>query len=130
MDRLTARFAFMLGLCCYFLGSVLAISANSHALFIAYVAAILYGTGFGWTFICMTTITAHYYGPAAYPRLSGLVMLVTAIFCSPAGFIAGKLFEVYGNYMLAFELNMVIAAAGIIALFFATMPVPPRLVQR
>jgi MFS family permease len=130
MDRVPARFAFMMGLCCFFLGSVLAISANSHALWIAYIAAILYGTGFGWTFTCMTTITAHYYGPAAYPRLSGLVMLVTAIFCSPAGFIGGKLFDVYGSYTLAFELNMVIAAAGMIALFFATMPVPPPVKQR
>ena len=130
MDRLPARFAFMLGLCCYFVGSVLAISANSHALWMVYFAAILYGTGFGWTFICMTTITAHYYGPAAYPRLSGLVMLVTAIFCSPAGFIGGKLFDVYGSYTLAFELNMVLAALGMIALFFATMPIQPRLAHR
>jgi MFS family permease len=130
MDRLPARFAFMLGLSCYLLGSVLAIGANSHALWIAFIAAILYGTAFGWTFICMTTITAHYYGAAAYPKLSGMVMLITAIFCSPAGFIGGRLFDVYGNYRLPFELNMILAAAGMIALFFATMPVPPRLVQR
>jgi MFS family permease len=130
MDRLAARYAFMLGLCCYFLGSVLAISVNSHALLIVYIAAILYGTGFAWTFTCMTTVTAHYYGAAAYPKLSGLVMLVTAIFCSPAGFIGGRLFDVYGNYRVAFELNMVLAAAGIIALFFAAMPVPPRPAER
>jgi MFS family permease len=130
MDRLTARFAFMMGLCCYFFGSVLAISVNFHALIIAYVAAILYGTGFGWTFVCLNTSTAHFYGPSAFPKLNGLALLLTAVFCSPAGFIGGKLFDVYGNYTLAFELNMVVAAGGIVALFFATMPMPPRFEQR
>jgi MFS family permease len=127
MDRLTARYAFMLGLCCYFLGSVLAIRVDPHALWIAYVAAILYGTGFGWTFICMNTATGHFYGPSAFPKLNGMAMLLTALFCSPAGFIGGKLFDLHGNYTLAFEINILIAAAGILALFFATMPAPPAM---
>jgi MFS family permease len=127
MDRLTARYAFMLGLCCYFLGSVLAIRVDPHALWIAYVAAILYGTGFGWTFICMNTATGNFYGPSAFPKLNGMAMLLTAVFCSPAGFIGGKLFDLYGNYTLAFEINILIAAAGIIALFFAQMPTPPAM---
>jgi MFS family permease len=130
MDRLTARFAFMMGLCCYFAGSMLAISVNSHALLIAYIAAILYGVGFGWTFVCLNTSTAHFYGPSAFPKLNGLALLLTAIFCSPAGVIGGKLFDIYGNYTLAFELNMLVAAGGIVALSFATMPVPPQIVER
>jgi MFS family permease len=126
MDRLRARTAFMLGLCCYFVGSVLAISVNSQALWIAYLAAVLYGIGFGWTFICMNTATAHFFGPLAFPELNGMAMLLTAVFCSPAGLIGGRLFDVFGNYTLAFEINMMIAAAGILALIFATMPVPPE----
>lgn len=130
MDRLSARFAFMMGLCCYFVGSVLAISVNSHALLIAYIAAILYGVGFGWTFVCLNTSTAHFFGPFAFPKLNGLALLLTAIFCSPAGVIGGKLFDAYGNYTLAFELNMFVAAVGIVVLCFATMPVPPQIVER
>jgi MFS family permease len=130
MDRLTARFAFMMGLCCYFVGSILAISVNSQALLIAYIAAILYGVGFGWTFVCLNTSTAHFYGPSAFPKLNGLALLLTAIFCSPAGVIGGKLFDIYGNYTLAFEVNMLVAAGGIVALSFATMPVPPQSAER
>lgn len=130
MDRLTARFAFIMGLCCYFVGSMLAMSVNSHSLLIAYIAAILYGVGFGWTFVCLNTSTAHYYGPSAFPKLNGLALLLTAIFCSPAGVIGGKLFDIYGNYTLAFELNMLVAAGGILALCFATMPIPPQIVER
>ena len=125
MDRLAARFAFIMGLCCYFLGSVLALRVTPDALWIAYAAAILYGTGFGWTFVCLNTASGHYYGPAAFPKLNGMSLVLTAIFCSPAGVIGGKLFDIYGNYTTAFRLNMVIAACGILALFFATMPVPP-----
>lgn len=125
MDQWTARMAFIAGLGCYFLGSVLALNVTPHALWIAYFAAILYGTGFGWTFICMNTATAHFYGPLAFPKLNGMAMLLTAIFCSPAGFIGGKLFDIFGNYRLAFEINMMIAAGGILALFFARMPAPP-----
>jgi MFS family permease len=127
MDRMAARYAFMLGLCCYFLGSVLAIRVNPHALWIAYLAAILYGTGFGWTFICVNTATGHFFGPSAFPKLNGLMLLLTAVFCSPAGYIGGKLFDLYGNYTLAFEINILISAAGVVALFFARMPTPPAM---
>src|ERR1700687_1500890 len=85
MDRLVARYAFMLGLCCYFLGSFLAIRVSPDALWIAYNAAILYGTAFGWTFICLNTITGHFYGPAAFPKLSGMLVVISAGLCFPAG---------------------------------------------
>jgi hypothetical protein len=55
--------------------------------------------------------------PAAFPKLNGLALLLTGVFCSPAGFIGGKLFDVYGNYTLAFELNMLVVAGGGVALF-------------
>jgi MFS family permease len=126
MDRMVARYAFMLGLCLYFLGSFLAIQVSPDTLWIAYSAAILYGTAFGWTFICLNTVTGHFYGPAAFPKLNGMVLVLGAVFCSPAGFLGGKLFDIYHSYRLAFELNSLVAAAGIVALFFARMPVPPE----
>jgi MFS family permease len=127
MDRVVARYAFMLGLCLYFLGSFLAIRVSPDALWIAYTAAILYGIAFGWTFICLNTVTGHFYGPAAFPRLNGMLLVIGAVFCSPAGFLGGKLFDTYHSYKLAFELNSLVAAIGIVALFFATMPVPPEM---
>jgi MFS family permease len=126
MDRLAARYAFMLGLCCYFAGSVLALRVHPDAMWIAYTAAIFYGTGFGWTFICLNTMTGHFYGPAAFPKANGLTLLLTGFFCSPAGVIGGKLFDVYGNYRLAFTINMVIAAIAIVGLLFATKPEAPQ----
>jgi len=126
MDAIEGRYAFMLGFCCYFVGSFLAIRVSPEALWIAYTAAILYGTGFGWTFICFNTVTGHYYGPLAFPKVSGMMLLVAAFFCSPAGYLGGKLFDLWQSYKIAFEINSALAAIGIGALFFARMPEPPR----
>lgn len=125
MDRVAARFAFMLGLCCYLAGSVLAVLVDPRAIWISYAAAILYGTGFGWTFVCLNTTTAHFFGPSAFAKLNGLALLLTGVVCAPAGLIGGKLFDFYGNYRAAFGLNMAIAAVGIIAMTIARMPTPP-----
>lgn len=57
MDLMVARYAFILGLCCYFLGSFLAVRVSPGALRIAYNSAMLYGIGFGWSFICLNTVT-------------------------------------------------------------------------
>ena len=126
MDWMVSRYAFVLGLTLYFLGSFLALRVSPGALWIAYSAAVLYGLAFGWTFICLNTVTGHFYGPAAFPKLNGTQLMLGAIFCSPAGFLGGKIFDTYHSYKLAFELNCVIAAIGIVAVFFARMPVPPE----
>lgn len=124
MDKMPARYAFMSGLCCYFAGSLLAMRIGADAIAVAFAAAILYGTGFGWTFICLNTATGHFFGPAAYPKLNGVSLLVGGVLGSPAGFVGGRLFDLYRSYALGFEFNMLIAAIGIIALAFATVPQP------
>ncbi|MBZ5701003.1 MAG: MFS transporter [Acidobacteriia bacterium] len=124
MDKMAARYAFMIGLCCYVIGSTLAMRVNPHALQIAFLAAMFYGMGFGWTFVCANTVTGHFYGPAAFPKVNGMMLLVTGLVCSPAGVIGGKLFDRFGSYKLAFELNILLSLVGITALAFATMPRP------
>lgn len=122
MDRIAARYAFMSGLCCYLAGSLLAM--RIHAVGIAFAAAILYGAAFGWTFICLNTAVAHFFGPKAYPKLNGLNLLVGGLLSSPAGFVGGKLFDLYQSYALGFEVNMLVVALGIVALAFARVPQP------
>lgn len=124
MDVMTARYAFMSGFICYFLGSFLALRISPDTPMIGYVAAVLYGAGFGWTFICLNTCTAHYYGPAAFPKLNGMMLLLTSSLASPAGVIGGRIFDIYGSYDRAFELNVIIAAIGVLAMAFATLPRP------
>ena len=124
MDIMNARVAFVIGLCVYFLGSYLAIIVRSETLILGYVAAVLYGGAYGWTFTCSNTMTAHYYGPKAFPKLYGTMTLLTSCFASPAGYVGGRIFDLYGTYTRAFELNCVLAAIGIVVISFAAMPKP------
>ena len=124
MDTITGRYAFMIGLCIFVIGSFLAIEVNANSLGIAFAAAILYGLAFGWTFTCMNTCTAHFFGTAAFPKLNGTMIMLTSVFGSPASAIGGKMFDVYGSYSRAFELNALLAVIGIVAMAFATMPTP------
>ncbi|HXX70717.1 MAG TPA: MFS transporter [Candidatus Acidoferrum sp.] len=122
VDTMAARWAFTIGLCCYLLGSLAALHAGPGALLIANSAAVLYGLGIGWTFTCMTTCIAHFYGPSAFPKLAGTLLLFTSGGASPAGWVGGKIFDMYGGYARAWQLNIAITVIGIVAILFATMP--------
>lgn len=124
LDVWDSRLVFAIGLSLYFVGSYLAIALRSDTLTIAYAAAVAYGVASGWSLTCLSTVPAHYYGPAAFPKLNGVMTLVTSVLASPAGFVGGKLFDLYGSYTRAFELNCIIAAIGIVAVAFAAMPRP------
>jgi MFS family permease len=122
MDTVNARWAFAIGLCAYLFGSFAALHAAPGAMVLVYAAAILYGLAIGWTFVCMTTCIAHYFGPSAFPKLAGTLLLVTSGGASPAGWVGGKMFDMYGSYQRAWQLNIVITVIGILAILFAAMP--------
>ncbi len=121
-DKMAMRSAFIAGLSFYFI--CLALELRITSTIVAVAAGILYGIAFGWTFVCMNAASAQYFGAAAYAKLNGVNLLVTGLLSSPAGYLGGRLFDLYGNYSRAFELNMLGAAAGIAALAFAKMPQP------
>lgn len=124
MDLLNARVTFVTGMCVYFVGSYLAIIVQADAPWVAYVAALLNGMAYGWAFSSVGTMTAHYFGPQAFPKLYGMMTLLTSCLASPAGAVGGKIADYYGGYARAFELDCVMAAIGIIAVALAVMPKP------
>jgi MFS family permease len=126
MDLMNSRLAFVLGLSVYFIASYLAIIVRPETLVFGYMASVLYGAAYGWTFTCAGTIVAHYYGPAAFPKLYGTMTFLVSAFASPAGYVGGKIFDLYGSYTRAIELNCVMAVIGIVAISFAVMPKPGR----
>ena len=122
MDTINARVAFLIGLLCYVAGSFAALRAGPDAMLIANSAAVLYGLAIGWTFTCMTTCVAHYYGPSAFPKLAGTLLFWTSGGASPAAWVGGKIFDVYHGYAHAWQLNIIITVIGIVAILFAAMP--------
>jgi len=126
MDYLNARLVFVLGASLYFISSYLAFTSNAEALKLAYVASALQGIAYGWTYSCTNTMIGHYYGPKAYPKLSGMFIFLTSAIASPAGLVGGMIFDRYGSYVKSFELDAVLAAIGIAAVVFAAMPTAPE----
>jgi len=124
MDYLNARLAFVLGASIYFASSYMAIASRADALTVAYVASILQGLAYGWTYSCSNTMIGHYYGPRAFPKLNGMYLLLTSGFASPAGYVGGKIFDIYGSYTKSFQLDVVLAMVAILAVVFAAMPKP------
>jgi MFS family permease len=126
MDYINARLAFVLGLAVYFVGTYVALAAmpGGNGLWVAYIAALLNGAAYGWAFTCVGTMVAHYYGPAAFPKLYGTMTLLVSLLACPAGAVGGWIFDVYKSYTPAFALNAVLAAVGIVAIIFAAMPKP------
>lgn len=122
VDKIPARYALMLGFCCYLSGAYLAIRVASDTIFLANAAAMLFGIGFGWTFIAVYTSMGHFYGPGPYPKLTGMLALLSSVIAAPSGAIAGKLFDSYGNYTPALELIGLISLAGMVAVAFAKIP--------
>jgi cyanate permease len=88
------------------------------------LATVLFGVGFGWTFVAVYTVVGHFYGHAAYPKLSGTMALLSSVIAAPSSAIAGKLFDVYGSYAPALEVIGGLSIVGIVALAFANMPQP------
>lgn len=128
MDYLNARVVFVLGVSLYFVSSYFAVVSHADTLNLAYVASALQGIAYGWTYSCTNTMIGHYYGPKAYPKLSGMYILLTSGFASPAGAIGGKIFDVTGSYVKSFELNAALAIVAILAILFAAMPAPSETV--
>lgn len=124
MDTINARLAYAFGLALTIVGCYYALVIRADALMPAYIAAALYGGSHGWTFSCTGTMTGHYYGRTAFPKLYGTMMLCISAGASPAGYIGGRMFDLYGDYTRAILLNVVLAAIGITAILFASMPTP------
>ncbi|MDE3108995.1 MAG: MFS transporter [Acidobacteriota bacterium] len=126
MDFINARVAFVLGLAVYIVGTYMAITAmpGGNGVWLAYCAALLNGAAYGWSFTCVGTMVAHYFGPAAFPKLYGTMTLLISLIASPAGIVGGWVFDAYKSYTPAFELNALLAVVGIVAIIFAAMPKP------
>jgi MFS family permease len=126
MDFMNARVVYALGLSLVILGSYFYVLANRpDALIPAYAAAVLYGSAHGWVFTCVATMTGNYYGRQVFPKLYGTMMLLISTCAAPAGYLGGKMFDMFGNYRPAIVFNVVLTVVAIVVILFASEPAAP-----
>lgn len=126
MDFLNPRIAYALGLSLVIVGAYYYALANRpDALLPAYAAAILCGCAHGWVFTCVATMTGNYYGRQIFPKLYGTMMLLISTLASPAGYLGGKMFDMFGSYRPAILVNVALSVVAIVAILLASAPEAP-----
>jgi len=123
MDFVTARYVMISGYIITICGSFVALHTTNTPL--AYICAALLGGGFGWTYVTGGTMVGNYFGPAVYPKVFGMLMMISSALCAMSGIVGGKLFDVFGSYAPAFQMNMGFSIVGAVVIFFA-YPVEPK----
>jgi sugar phosphate permease len=126
LDKIRPKFVFMMGFACTIIAYIISLFVSASSLAAAYTTAAFAALGFGLSYISYQTVTAQFFGIKAYPKLSGIVLMIAAIFTAPASLIASSLFGKFGSFTPAFILNVVIAVVGFVFVLFLKMPKNPR----
>jgi MFS family permease len=125
-DIFPARFVFVMGLALMAVGIALGGLFSAGSILLAYLASVILGFGFGSSVTNLPTILGNYFGHDAFSKLYGTAFMIALIIASFAGILGGKLFDVFHNYYVAWEICIAISIAGIVALFFTVPPHPAR----
>ena len=85
---------------------------------------IIYGLGFGARVPLGSSIRGEYFGRKAYGKVLGFSMVPMFLLMTIGPLFAGKMFDIYGNYELAFLVLAVITGFGSLGFLFAKKPNP------
>lgn len=120
-DRIEPRYIWAVSMVLASVGIAIAVKAtNSIEL---YASAFLVGAGNAAAYPCMITLVANYYGKSAYASLLGIIFPLTTIIAASAPFVAGIVFDHYGNYALAFYPAAALCIFGAMGIPFVGPPV-------
>lgn len=123
-DIIEPRFLFASAALCVVLGSVLFWFVSPDAMWTAYLYPLLGGFGFGAVYICIPTITGNYWGPEAFPAISGLVSPLAMAVQAMGAPLAGFLYDLQGTYFTVLIIAWAVAAIGFVAILLCKPPRP------
>ena len=83
-----------------------------------FAAAIIIGIGWGGLFTLYNMLAVNNFGLREIGRINGSISLLEAVGVGIGSWLAGKLFDIYGNYQVAFEM---VAGAVLIAIVIGRM---------
>ncbi len=120
-DRMNKRLLCVLCMLGHFIG-LLAVAYATNALWLA-VFVIFHGLGWGIRGPQMVALRADYFGPKSFGTIMGISSLIVMIGMTAGPIICGVMYDVYGNYQLAFTIMAFVSATGLLCFWGAK---PPR----
>ncbi len=114
------KLLFAIGLGGECLGTLLLNFASNP--FMLYLAAIIFGLGFGLGLVASTTLLANFYGSANTATLLSYRILISTILGSIGAVVAGYSADVFGGYQEVFYAYAAIMLAG--TFLVSSIPIP------
>jgi MFS family permease len=121
-DRIEPRVLFATGALCVFTGGVLFWFVSPNAMWTAYLYPLLAGFGFGAAYVCIPTIVGNYWGPEAFPGVSGIVSPIAMLIQGSAAPLAGLFYDHQGTYLTILIVSWLAVAVGFVAMLFCRPP--------
>ena len=122
-DRLNKRLI-MFG-CMWMHAAALVVFAFATTRWEAVLFAVLHGAGWGMRGLLVNAIRADYFGRTAYASITGFNSLIVMVGMTTGPLFAGFLYDLVGDYQVAFLVLAFLAAVGSMAFFLAREPVRP-----
>ncbi|MBN1855727.1 MAG: MFS transporter [Dehalococcoidia bacterium] len=122
-DRIQARHALAigLGLQCASILVLMRITPDSAAASV-WLYAVMMGFGLGSWLPTMSMLTSGYFGMAHYGAVFGALTIPYAVGSAIGPFVAGRMYDMSGNYDAVFILFLVLFAVAIVSILLARRP--------
>jgi len=119
-DRFQKRLICVMCMAGHFIG-LLAVTYATNVWWLA-VFVIFHGLGWGVRGPLMVALRAEYFGPKAFGTIMGISSLIVMICMTAGPIVCGVMFDIYGNYQLAFTSMAVVSLTGSICFWLAKPP--------
>lgn len=87
----------------------------------------LIGIGMGGTYVAIMNLMPLYFGRTHYPKIMGYAMPFITILGSMGSPLTGRIRDIAGSYIPAWEVAVVILTIGLVSLILARPPVHPSI---
>ena len=99
-------------------------------IWMAFAFAALFGIGFGGRSPLTTSIRGEYFGRRSFGTIMGISQVPMNILLLAAPVFPGYLYDIYGDYTLAFMILAGLNCVGGVLFLLARKPAPPQPVRR
>lgn len=101
------------------LGGIFALLSirSPSQIWLAYLYALLWGSSYGTTIIVIAVVSANIYQGRSFGVIFGFITLIGQVLGSPGAWLGGYLFDIRGNYNLAFTLALLSSALSCVLMW-------------